>query len=151
MLVIRRYENSDQEAVLHLHRLALSQVGAYAGEGPWNDDLNQIEDVYFKDGEFLVGLVGSELVVMGALKRTSAERAEVKRMRVHPSYQRQGFGQQVLTRLESRAKELGFKALHLDTTDKQEAAQSLYLKNGYQEVERKQWRGMTMIFYEKQL
>jgi len=151
MLVLKRYQSSDQEKVLQLHELALSQVGAYAGDGPWNDDLHHIEDVYLQDGEFIVGLVEGELVGMGALKRTSVERAEIKRMRVHPNCQRQGLGQQVLTYLENRAKDLGVKILHLDTTDKQEAAQSLYLKNGYQEVERKQWRGMTMIFYEKQL
>jgi GNAT superfamily N-acetyltransferase len=86
-----------------------------------------------------------------ALNRYSAQLAEIKRMRVHPDYQGKGHGQQVLAYLENQARELGFKVLHLDTTDKQEAAQRLYFKNGYREVARKQWRGMTMIFYEREL
>jgi hypothetical protein len=34
---------------------------------------------------------------------------------------------------------------------RQDAAQKLYLKNGYQEVGREPWQGMTLILYEKQL
>ena len=155
MVVLRRYQSSDKEAVWQLHNLALSQAGVHGGNGPWDDDLHQIEDIYLRDGEFVVGVVetGAEasIVAMGALKRTSAERAEIKRMRVHPDDQGKGHGQQLLTYLENRARELSFKVLHLDTTDKQEAAQGLYVKNGYREVERKQWRGMTLIFYEKKL
>ena len=151
MLVLRRYRSLDQEPVWELHNLALSQTGAHGGNGPWDDDLRHIEDIYLRDGEFIVGMIEDRIVAMGALKHTSAERAEIKRMRVHPDYQDKGYGQQVLVYLENRARELGFKVLHLDTTDKQEAAQKLYLKNGYQEIERKQWRSMTMIFYEKGL
>jgi ribosomal protein S18 acetylase RimI-like enzyme len=151
MLTLRRYQSSDQPAVWALHNLALAKTGAHGGNGPWDDDLASIEGVYFRGGEFVVGVVDGKIVAMGALRRTSAERAEVKRMRVHPDYQGRGFGQQLLTYLEQQARALGFYVLHLDTSDRQPAAQKLYAKNGYQEVGRKPWRGMTMIFYEKAL
>ena len=151
MLVLRQYQSSDHSAVFELHNLALSQVGANAGPGPWNDDLNQIEETYLQEGDFVVGFTDGKLVAMGALRPTSPMRAEIKRMRIHPDYQGQGFGQQVLSYLEQKARDLGYKVLHLDTTDRQISAQQLYLKNGYAEVERKEWRGMTMIFYEKNL
>jgi len=151
MIILRRYQSSDQEAVSELHNSALAPTGAHGGNGPWDDDLRQIEDIYLQDGEFIVGLIDNKIVAMGALRRSSVARAEIKRMRVHPDHQGKGYGQQILAHLEERARDSGYTVLHLDTTDKQEVAQKLYLKNGYQEVARKPWRDLTMIFYEKKL
>lgn len=149
---IRRYERTDHAEVWELHLAALSAVGADAGRGPWDDDLFDVEGVYLDSGgEFLVGILGGQVVAMGALKRTSDERAEIKRMRVSPGEQRRGLGQAMLAALEHRAGELGYRELHLDTTSGQKAARRLYEKNGYREVRRGEWRGYEMIFYEKSL
>jgi GNAT superfamily N-acetyltransferase len=151
-VLIRRYEAGDREAVLRLHNEALHGAGAHAGNGPWDDDLNRIETEYFKDGgEFLVGVLDDRVVAMGAIRRTSAERAEVKRMRVEPALQGRGLGQTMLARLEQRAGELGYRALHLDTTVQQTAARGLYAKNGYREVRRGELAGFECVFYEKEL
>ena len=77
--------------------------------------------------------------------------AVVKRMRVHPEVQRCGFSQQILDALEFQAATSGYRMLHLDTTANQEAARSLYLKNGYVEVGRKPRRDTEVILYEKTL
>jgi GNAT superfamily N-acetyltransferase len=90
-------------------------------------------------------------VAMGALHRTSPERAEIKRMRTHPDYQGRGFRQIILTELEARAHALGYKTLHLDTSIVQIPAQKLYEKNGYREVGRDNYQGLEVILYEKQL
>lgn len=151
-LRIRRYEPRDGEAVRELHRAALRETGADAGPGPWDDDLLDVEGAYIlSGGEFLVGESGGRIVAIGALRRTSAERAEVKRMRVAPSLQGRGFGSMMLTALERRARELGCRELHLDTTSAQEAAMRLYEQRGYREVRRGEWRGLEMIYYEKRL
>lgn len=82
---LRRYGVADHASVLVLHRLALQDVGADAGPGPWDDDLDAIESVYLDGlGEFLVGVAGGRIVAMGALLRRSKLVAEIKRMRVHP-------------------------------------------------------------------
>ena len=45
---------------------------------PWDDDLHAIAEVYLEQrGDFLVGLLEGELVAMGALRHTSARRAEI--------------------------------------------------------------------------
>lgn len=150
MLVIRRYQPTDHAAVWNLHNAALAAVDAHDGPGPWDADLDQIEVVYLDaGGEFYVGVCDGAMVAMGALKRTNGERAEIKRMRVHPSYQRRGFGQAILTAFEQRACELRYLRLHLDTTIQQIAAQRLYEKHGYREVSRTQVGRFTCIFYEK--
>jgi ribosomal protein S18 acetylase RimI-like enzyme len=154
-IVLRRYEPRDFEQANALHVRALVAVGAYLGEGLWDDDLRRIEEIYLRDrGEFLVGddpLDPTRIVAMGALRKTTATRAEVKRMRVHADYQGRGYGRQILAALEARANELGYTTLHLDTSTVQAAARRLYEGAGYREVRRGVIRGLEIIYYEKHL
>ncbi|MDQ6774865.1 MAG: GNAT family N-acetyltransferase [Actinomycetota bacterium] len=142
----------DADAVRELHDLALADGGAHVGSGPWDDDLRSIRRSYLQDGgEFLVGLLNGRLVAMGALRHVTAAVAEIKRMRVHPRFQRRGFGSTVLARLEDRARQLGDTKLRLDTTIMQTAAQALYAREGYSPVGRGQLAGVEVIYYEKRL
>lgn len=152
MFTLRRYTPADREAVERLHVFAIEQMGAYLGRGPWDDDVYAIEEAYLNNqGEFLIGECDGSFVAMGALHRTSPERAQIKRMRVHPDYQGRGFGQLILSELEARARILGYKTLHLDTSIVQIPAQRLYKKNGYCEVGRDIYQNLAVILYEKQL
>lgn len=152
MLEIRRYEPADYYDVWDLHILGLQMVGAFTGYGPWDDDLHTIERVYLQNrGEFLVGIYEGCLIAMGALRRTSNELAEIKRMRVHPDFQGRGFGQIILHALEARALAMGYTKLHLDTSVVQLAAQKLYLKNGFKETGREIHRGLECILFEKSI
>lgn len=82
-LNIRQYQDSDREAVWEFHNIALTAVGAHAGNGPWDDDFQRVEEVYLGNGgDFLVGEYDDKLVAMGALKRTTDGLAEIKRVRV---------------------------------------------------------------------
>ncbi len=152
MFTLRRYQPSDKEAVEYLHVYAIQQAGAYLGRGPWDNDMYEIEKAYLNNqGEFLVGEENGRFVAMGALHHTSSERAEIKRMRVHPDYQGRGFGQLILTELMICARVLGYKTLHLDTSILQVPAQRLYEKNGFREVGRAIYQNLEVILYEKQL
>ncbi len=152
MFTLRRYTPADQEAVEHLHVSAIQQTGAYLGRGPWDDDVYAIEEAYLKkQGEFLIGELDGLFVAMGALKRTSPERAEIKRMRVQLEYQGHGYGQLILSELEVRARALSYQILHLDTSILQIPAQKLYEKNGFREVGRDVYQGLEVILYEKHL
>jgi ribosomal protein S18 acetylase RimI-like enzyme len=125
-------------------------AGIHLGEGHWYDDLHEIENVYLrKGGEFLVGTLGDEVVAMGAAKKTTDDRAEIKYMRVDPQFQRRGFGQAILTALERRAAELGYDTLHLDTAVQQKTARRLYESNGYREARRGRKGAIDCVFYEK--
>jgi len=148
---IRRYEDSDHDAVWTLDQLALEPVGAHRGFDGSDEDLHAIRAVYLDaGGEFVVGLLGQEIVAMGALRRAGPVRAEVKRMRVAPHRQGQGFGRQVLDHLEGRARELNLTQLHLTTTTRQLGAQALY-RGGYRETGRGHEGPFDVIFFEKRL
>ena len=151
-LQVRRYKPTDRKQVYLVHKIALSQAGTYI-KGKWDDDFKSVEETYLKDGEFLVGEYKGKIVAMGGLRRKDNDVGEIKRMRVLPKYQGRGFGQKILTLLENRARELGYKKLILDTTVKQPVAQNLYLKNGYKEVRRGTINVLNIenIYYDKNL
>ena len=152
MLEIRRYVSSDYEDVWNLHVSGLQNVGAYLGNGPWDNDLYNIEDAYLHNrGEFLIGIYEGRIVAMGAFRKTTTELAEIKRMRVHSDFQGRGFGQVILDELETRALALGYTKLHLDTSVVQIAAQKLYMKNGFKETGREVHRGLECILFEKSI
>ncbi len=151
-LLIRSYRDDDTAQVKELHVLALKAAFGYFEHGHWDEDLDHIPEIYFNKGEFLVGELDGKIIAMGALKKISDEIGEIKRMRVHPDFQRKGLGQQMYDTLEKKARELGYKTLHLDTTVNQTPAQRFYLKNGYTEVRReKEGYPIETIFYKKHL
>src|SRR3989344_6586788 len=91
---IRQYRPGDKEDAYALHVEALSAAGTYVSGGNWEDDFKDIQSVYIKTGgDFLVGTLDDEIVAMGALKKIAQDKAEIKRMRVKPALQRNGFGQ----------------------------------------------------------
>ena len=150
---IRRYEPEDQAAVATLHETALRQAGTFAeGHEELDRDLDNIEAVYLDNGgEFLVGVLEDRTVAMGALRRSDEHRAEIKRMRVESASQGRGFGRTMLEALESRARELGYAMLHLDTAVRQRAARRLYETHGYREAGMGLVGPLESVFYEKSL
>ena len=149
---LRRYRAGDHEPVRRLHDVAMHGAGIHLGEGPWYEDLDEIENVYLRNGgEFLVGTLRDEVVAMGAVKKSTADKAEIKYMRVAPEFQRRGFGQVILTALEKHAIELGYTTLHLDTAVRQKAARRLYERNGYREERRCKKGAIDCVFYEKRV
>lgn len=151
-LTIRRFEPTDAEQVQQLHYMALQTAGVDAGPGPWDDDLQTIESAYLDGtGEFLVGEADGQLVAMGALRHLTSSSAAIKRMRVHPAWQRRGFGRAILQALERTAEERHYATLRLDTTVQQTAAQELYREAGYVEVARTTLLGFPTILFQKRL
>ncbi|MEV4174950.1 GNAT family N-acetyltransferase [Nonomuraea sp. NPDC049709] len=152
-LKIRRYRWSDLDTILALHRIALAKVGLVPGDGVYyDDDFPRIQEIYLAcGGDFLVGEVGSRVVAMGGLKPVDTDTAEMCRLRVHPEYQRRGFGSAMLVALERRAVELGFHCVRGDTTLNQEAALSLYERQGWRELSREQVGDLTVVYIEKRL
>ncbi len=152
-VTIRGYEDRDAEDVWSLHERALKEVGAFvAGHGEWDEDLKNVHSIYTKNGGvFYVVDYGGKVIGMGALKRLSDKRAEIKRMRVELEHQGKGLGKKLLFLLEDKAAELGYTELQLDTSVKQEAAVHLYRKHGYREYKRGMLGGLETIWMEKKL
>jgi len=152
-LKIRRYRWSDLDTILALHRICLAEVGLGPGDGVYyDDDFPRIQEIYLAcGGDFLVGEVGSGVVAMGGLKPIDRETAEMCRLRVHPEFQRRGFGAAMLSALERRAVELGFVGLKGDSTLNQAPALALYARQGWRELSRSQVGDLVVVYLEKRL
>ena len=151
-MIIREYQVKDHDMVIKLHREALELIGAYKGDGPWDNDLSRIEKIYDgKNGLFLVAEENGKIIAMGAFRKIGFELAEIKRMRVSPDMQGKGIGKIMYETLEERARELGFKKFHLETSVIQQAAHKLYQKEGFLETARVIIDGYDCILFEKPL
>lgn len=79
---------------------------------------------------------GANIVTIGALKMLEGAgicRAEVKSMRTHPDYLRQGAASQMLTHIiaEARARGVGVLSLETGTSPEFDAAAALYRRHGF--------------------
>jgi GNAT superfamily N-acetyltransferase len=152
VLIVREFHPADLPAVLDLHRLALQSVGAYIGDGPWDDDLRDITRQYDKNlGSFLVGTLNETIVSTGAFRKVDENVAEIKRMRTHPDYQRRSFASQILRELIRQAIALRYGRLILETSEKQTAAHALYGKHGFIEYKKEVIHGMNCTWYSLDL
>lgn len=152
-LRIRRYVPGDLPAVFALHKECLAQVGLEPGDGVYyDDDFARMEEVYLRSGgEFLVGEAHDEVAAMAGLRRTDDVTAEMVRLRVRPDEQGKGYGAAVVTVLEERAVELGYRVLRADTTVKQPVALELYRSFGWRETDRRITGETVTVYFEKSL
>lgn len=144
-MLLRRFEASDVGVVWALN--ALPNVGSTADPTlplelsapasaplafPYLADI----DRHFvgAGGEFLVVVLTGHVVGMGGIRPNNADQAEVLHIRVHPATRRRGVGRLLMSGLETRARELGFQELHLDTATNQPEALAFYRALGYGEA-----------------
>lgn len=87
------------------------------------------------DGAFVVLRDdGGAAVGCGGVCRFDDERAELKRMYVVPDVRGLGLGRRLLAELESEARALGYRAVVLETGDRQPEAVGLYRSAGYEPI-----------------
>jgi GNAT superfamily N-acetyltransferase len=152
MIHVRRYSTADHDHVWRVHLLVISEAGVEPTHKHYND-IFHIEEQYIQSGgDFLVGTnYRGNILAMGGLKKLDDMTAEIKRLRVHPDYQKKGFGQLLLNKLEQRAVNLGFTQIYLDALSNQYGAHKLFLKNGYIEKGPTVIDGFNVIVFEKSL
>lgn len=83
---------------------------------------------------FLVARLEAQPVGCGALRQLDEHTAEVKRMYVAPVGRRKGIARKVMVELERHARELGYRAIRLETGVRQPEAQRLYESLGYRRI-----------------
>jgi GNAT superfamily N-acetyltransferase len=132
----------------------LREVGAFidGAEDVLDTDLRTIPDTYDNaGGAFIIADVEGDIVGMGGVCRVDASTAEIRRMRVSSNHQGKGLGSQLLRTLETKAKDLGYKRLILDTAIQQEAAVHLYTKFGYTVYKRGMFYNLDTVWMEKDI
>lgn len=86
-------------------------------------------------GCFLIARLDDRPIGCGALKVTSGDVGEIKRMWVSHTHRGMGVARRLLEALERQAREIGLHTLRLETNETLKEAQALYTKQGYREVD----------------
>lgn len=134
---------------LTLQALEPSQVAAaktvisegcfeFFGQAPLDfDDMDDPCSHYGSPGEtFLVLTDGQTVVGTGAIRRIDDRTCELKRMWLLPAYRGQGHGTRMAGQLLEFSRSAGYQRIRLDTSSVLEAANRLYRKFGFREIER---------------
>ena len=173
-LQLRRCRADDIEAILELDGWALREAGTDPADVPGSGDLRELPESYREaGGEFVVGtlpeaaadarlpeLGESHLIAAGGFRPTDAgygdERAvegaaELHRMRVAPPHQGRGYGRELLSELERRARAAGFRLLLATTAVRQRSAVEFYPAAGYREVGRSTYGNYDLVHFEKEI
>ncbi len=117
----------------------------------FDDELLQLNEMYapphggillYKQQHIFIGCV--------AIRRKDDTVAELKRMYVKPRFQKLGIGNILLKNAISRAKELGYKQIVLDTLDTMTTAINLYTQAGFYKIEPYYFNPeKNAVFFEK--
>jgi putative acetyltransferase len=98
-------------------------------------ELETVQIQYNKpDGALILVYVGEALGGCVGIRKLDHEVAELKRMYVRPSYRDHKLGKELLTRALVIARELGYRAIRLDTLASMTKAQKLYESFGFQTI-----------------
>jgi ribosomal protein S18 acetylase RimI-like enzyme len=154
MLKIRRYQPQDNKAVKELNLAGIMQMNP-SGElreiPKIDSDLDNIEEVYLKGGDFIIGLQDGEIVAMGAFKKRTSKCAEFKRLRIRPDCQRKGYATMIMRKLMELAAEKGYTKGFLDTLTTNFKAQRLFEKLGFVKSGRDKRGPFDLYLYSRKL
>lgn len=127
-----RYDHPDAQSLTELVQLTYVEMYGSRDDSPIGAD-----DFAPPCGAFLVGYLDEIPVAMGGWRFSGfditdrSRPAEVKRMFVRDEFRRRGLARDVLTALETSAKEAGADVIILETGQPQLAATALYRGSGY--------------------
>ncbi len=150
MLEIRRYQPQDNKVCRALNDVGIEQIeptGELRAIPYVTADFDDIEGVYLKNGDFIVGLENGEVVAIGAFKRRTKNCAEFKRLRIRPDCQRKGYGEAIMRRLMELAAEMGYNEGFLDTLTTNYRAQRLFEKLGFKKSGHGKRGPFDLLFY----
>ena len=83
-------------------------------------------------GAIILGMVDGNCIACVAVRKLSADVAELKRMYVKPAWQGKGVGTNLLKAALEMAKNLGYATIKLDTLNHMHSAIQLYEKHGFE-------------------
>jgi len=125
-MIIKSYSSDDENAVIDLwNKCNLIR--------PWNNPKLDIERKLKVNPElFLVG-IWDDKIIATAMGGYEGHRGWVNYLAVDPSYQRRGFGRQIMEEIEKRLLVLGCPKINLQVRNGNTAALEFYSRIGYKD------------------
>jgi len=118
----------------HVQNLRL--IDEYFDAAAFQEELAQLPGKYAEpEGALLLAYSGSEPAGCVALRRLDGQACEMKRMFVYPRFQGKGVGRALGESIVRQGKALGYAAMRLDTSIRQNEALALYCGLGFRRIE----------------
>lgn len=113
--------------------LELHMAGMFASTPPEGVHALDLEAIQSPDVSLFVFKRAGKVIAMGAIKELDAAWGELKSMRTHPDYVRQGIAAAILENLIAEARRRGYRRLSLETgkTEDFQPALALYRRYGF--------------------
>ncbi|MBR5468137.1 MAG: GNAT family N-acetyltransferase [Firmicutes bacterium] len=116
----------------------------------YDEELQHLEDKYGEpEGRLYVGYLDGVLCGCIALRKMDSENCELKRFYIKPEFRGKGLSKVFLDKIIDDAKDIGYKAMYLDTLPFLETAIGLYKKKGFEEIESYNGSPMDNLVYLK--
>ena len=133
--IFRPATNADRSEIEDLVFSVLRSYGLEPSPDSTDADLADIEANYFSLGGAFDVLTDESGVIVGtvAVHHTEGSLCELRKMYLSPSCRGQGLGRRMMEHALTRAKELGFQQMWLETAESLKEAHGLYTKFGFSE------------------
>jgi putative acetyltransferase len=131
---LRPATNADSESIKSVVFSVLKEYGLKPDSNSTDKDLDSIEESYFlSNGFFGVVEIENSIVATVGLHQVDATTCELRKMYSLPSQRGKGLGKSIIEFALSKAKELGYKRVILETASPLKEAIGLYKKYGFKE------------------
>ena len=129
--------NADCEQIRDLVFGVLTEYGLKPDPDGIDTDLRDIEQSYFsRGGEFCVlEDANGRIVATCALYHADEATCELRKMYIRPEHRGKGYGKRLLEEALSRARQMGFKTMTLETATVLKEAIALYRSYGFEPYE----------------
>lgn len=134
---LRPADNRDCEDIARLVFDVLKEYDLKLAPASTDADIKDIESSYFKRGGAFLVLVEKDGSIIGAYGLYPIEKhtCELRKMYLHKAYRGKGVGKLLLEDALSRARQLGFKKMVLETASVLKEAIALYKSYGFAEYQ----------------
>ncbi|MBI2381054.1 MAG: GNAT family N-acetyltransferase [Gammaproteobacteria bacterium] len=129
-LRIRPAEAADAPAIVALVHGVLREYGLSPDPEGVDADLPRAPEAY-AEGEFVVVLLGDELVGTAGLMPVADDTLDLRKMYLKPAVRGQGLGRYLLERAIRIARQRGYRRLSLETHSNLKEAVALYRAHGF--------------------
>jgi len=133
----RKAENSDRTEIYRLVETVLGNYSLKMDPEGTDKDLLDLNESYFKNNGWFEIIENRQKRIIGSfgLFKINAEICELRKMYLYPEFQGLGLGKKMLNKAVSKAEELGYKEIILETNKSLIQAIGLYRKFGFKEFQ----------------
>ena len=118
------------------HREDIHLINAYFDDAAFEEELASLPGEYVPPrGQLLLATLDGAPAGCVALREIDSASCEMKRMFVYTQYHGKGVGRLLAEAIIKEARALGYRTMRLDTSVRQDAANGLYRRLGFQTIE----------------